>query len=268
MTIASIASLKGWVQEAGERACRAQKRMKRALKEDSTIVTEMDKEIDLFLYDRISRCFPEANIVTEESKHTWDRKKKYTFAIDPIDGTDGYSQCMPGWCISVGLMDERYQPIAGVVYAPQWEQGGSFLFADVGQKALYNDAPIVERKAPVCLGNQDQMMVGSQNHKKFDFHAFPGKTRSIPSAAMELCAPLMHCAVTGTLVYPCFIWDFLGAHAILKSLDYPIEYWSQGEIKYDALVPDRRSPDHVLAGLPGSLPLFRGVIRELSAKPR
>ena len=45
--------------------------------------------------------------------------KPYTFCLDPIDGTDAFSQSMAGWCTSLALLDETLTPVAGIIYAPK-----------------------------------------------------------------------------------------------------------------------------------------------------
>ncbi|HEB10407.1 MAG TPA: hypothetical protein ENI06_04235 [Spirochaetales bacterium] len=38
--------------------------------------------------EEIASRFPEANIITEESLREFDENREFTFAVDPIDGTD------------------------------------------------------------------------------------------------------------------------------------------------------------------------------------
>jgi fructose-1,6-bisphosphatase/inositol monophosphatase family enzyme len=153
MTIHSIACILEDVKTAGRIALEAQLtgHLVRDYKSDGSVVTEIDKQLDPFLSACIERDFPQAN--------PFDPQKPYTFAIDPIDGTDVYSQGMHGWCISLGLLDQHLRPVAGIVFAPRLDL---LLFADVTQPATLNSIPISLPDAPDPLSEKWNLMVSSR----------------------------------------------------------------------------------------------------------
>ncbi|MBN1579777.1 MAG: hypothetical protein JXA89_03680, partial [Anaerolineae bacterium] len=149
--IDSINNLLEHVRAAGSIALDAQRSMSyadRGYKGDGSVITKTDKQVEDDLFERISRLYPGANILTEETSRFFNPHKPYTFAIDPIDGTDVYSQGMAGWAISVGLLDRDLEPIAGIVFAPRLEL---MLFADVGKPATLNGNDIPVPRAPEPL---------------------------------------------------------------------------------------------------------------------
>jgi myo-inositol-1(or 4)-monophosphatase len=96
----------------------------RSYKSDGTVVTQIDRWVEEYLVAQIACFYPGANVLGEESAHLFDPSKPYTFAVDPIDGTEVYSLGLEGWCVSVGLLDQALSPIAGILFAPRL---GSFL---------------------------------------------------------------------------------------------------------------------------------------------
>ena len=71
-----------------------QKNVKRNFKSDGSVLTEIDLYISHEISKTIKHLFPDANIISEEEESPFDDEKPYTFILDPIDGTDVYSQGM------------------------------------------------------------------------------------------------------------------------------------------------------------------------------
>ena len=80
------------------------------------VVTVADKESERYIIGEIKRTYPEHAILGEESgMHVGD--SEYCWVIDPLDGTNNYSQGLPVFTVSIGLQ-YREETILGVVYAP------------------------------------------------------------------------------------------------------------------------------------------------------
>jgi fructose-1,6-bisphosphatase/inositol monophosphatase family enzyme len=259
--IRSIASLVAHVETAGRMGADAQREgrgLDRALKDDGTVVTETDKRIDAFLFERIAALYPQANIVTEEAAHPFDPQRAYTFAVDPIDGTDVFSQGMAGWCVSVGLFDGTLTPIAGVVYAPRLDL---LLFADVGQRATLNGRALSPPEPTGPLSDKSNVMVMSLLHRRFDLRRLPGKIRNVGSAALHLCFPLIYSGVVGAIEGPGgHIWDIAGAHAVNLSLGRDFELLGGGRIDYAGMTDGGPVGDVVLAGHKRRIEELRAVL--------
>jgi fructose-1,6-bisphosphatase/inositol monophosphatase family enzyme len=261
MTIDSIAALQEHVEAAGAMALAAQRRMhatERTLKRDGSVVTETDKLIDEYLFQQIAALYPQANILTEETVRAFDPDKTHTFAVDPIDGTDVFSQGMAGWCVSVALFDRALAPIAGIVHAPKLDL---LLFADVGKRATLNGAKLSPPEPSEPLSDRSNVMVMSQLHQRVDLSKLPGKIRNIGSAALHLCFPLLYSGVIGAIEGPDgHIWDIAGAHAINLSLDFDLELLSGGPIDYTKLVDGGPVGDVILAGCKQRVDALRDVL--------
>jgi myo-inositol-1(or 4)-monophosphatase len=209
-------------------------------------VTDTDKQIDAFLFERVSRQHPEANILTEEAERPFDSQKPCTFTVDPIDGTDVFSQGMPFWSVVIGLHDQALKPRAGIVYAPCLDM---LLMADIGRPATLNGEAIPLHNLDEPLSGDSNIMLASKMHRRFDLTPFPGKIRNVGSAALHLCFPMLYPAVFGAVESQSVrIWDIAGPHAILLSLGFDLEYLGGGRIDYSTLTDGSPVTDIVVAG--------------------
>lgn len=102
-------------------------------KDQVNLITAADHESEIFIFNEISRIFPDDSILAEEG-HEKKGSSRYTWVVDPIDGTTSFAHGFPFFCISAGLMDENREPVLGLVYAPMlnekftaFKNGGAFL---------------------------------------------------------------------------------------------------------------------------------------------
>ncbi|MFH1005639.1 MAG: inositol monophosphatase family protein [Bacteroidota bacterium] len=109
-------------------------------------VTYVDKESERRLVKGLQKILPEAGFITEEETISNERKK-YSWIIDPLDGTTNFIHGVPCYCISIALVDFRSFPLVdenggdgeavpllGVIYEPNFSEmfcatknGGAFL---------------------------------------------------------------------------------------------------------------------------------------------
>ena len=101
------------------------------------VVTRADKESEALIVAKIREHFPEHAILGEESG-MHDGTGEYRWVIDPLDGTNNYSQGLPVFAVSVGLQ-RCGETILGVVYAPYLDE---LYVAVKGQGATLNGKPI------------------------------------------------------------------------------------------------------------------------------
>lgn len=83
-------------------------------KEDETIVTKADKEINSYLIKRVKETFPNHSIDGEEEQFG---KSNYVWVCDPVDGTAMYARHIPVAVFSLALVVEGI-PQIGVIYDP------------------------------------------------------------------------------------------------------------------------------------------------------
>lgn len=101
------------------------------------VVTRADKESEAFLIGQIRKYFPEHAVLGEETgEHAGT--SAYRWVIDPLDGTNNFSQGLPIFTVSIGLQLAG-QTILGVVYAPYFKEMYTALR---GKGACMNNRPI------------------------------------------------------------------------------------------------------------------------------
>ena len=94
-------------------------------------VTSADRAIESLLRDAILERYPDHGIVGEE-QGTRNAGSRYTWIIDPIDGTRSFMTGSPLWGTLVGLVRDR-SPLLGVLCQPVLDEvflgapGGAWL---------------------------------------------------------------------------------------------------------------------------------------------
>lgn len=79
-------------------------------------VTEVDRLCDQAIQKGIRQCFPDHDILTEESPFK-EKGSSWRWIIDPIDGTTNYARGFPFFSVSIGLELDGEMTL-GVVYNP------------------------------------------------------------------------------------------------------------------------------------------------------
>ena len=80
------------------------------------VVTQADKESEALLVKEISRKYPTHSIIGEETGSHIHEGADWSWVIDPLDGTNSYSQGLPIFCVSIAVA-YKDEPVVGVVYA-------------------------------------------------------------------------------------------------------------------------------------------------------
>jgi myo-inositol-1(or 4)-monophosphatase len=106
-------------------------------KDDKSIVTAADKESEEIIKKIISKAFPGHSILGEETGHT-DNSSKYTWHIDPVDGTANFANHIPMFAVSIAL-SHKDELIVGVIYNPACNL---LYFAENGKGAYCNNKKI------------------------------------------------------------------------------------------------------------------------------
>ena len=107
-------------------------------KDDWTLVTAADTEINKMVSERATKEFPAYSIHGEEvSLHV--ENPQATWVCDPVDGTMPFAKGLPSSTFSLGLVNLDGESVAGVVYDPFYDR----LFEAVkGSGAKLNGTPI------------------------------------------------------------------------------------------------------------------------------
>ncbi len=104
----------------------------------SSIVTEVDFLCDKIITDIIRQEFPLHNFLTEESGLT-NNHSRYTWVIDPLDGTSNFAAGVPWFGVLIALFENDLPVLAGA-YLPITDQ---LYIAEAGKGAFLNNRKLV-----------------------------------------------------------------------------------------------------------------------------
>lgn len=238
--IDSLDILTSVVKDCGIFAREKQANSQRTYKKDGTVLTEVDLYISTKIEKSINNLFPNSNFISEESKTSFDNEKDITFILDPIDGTDAYSQGLPSWAISIGILNNQRKPIGAIIYAPRFGIGTDNLLIRLnpGERPTINGKEIIVFPKSI---NIKMIAMEATCIKKLDFSNYKGGFRVFGSAVIHMLCPIIFNYYQGSVHTSCYVWDVAGAHAVLKSVGFDIEYCDGSPFIYnDKLLIERK----------------------------
>ena len=126
-------------------------------KERMDYASEVDGLAEAEIVKELRKAGPEYAVLGEEGGHQparGGRKARFTWVIDPLDGTSNYLRGIPHWCVSIALVDNG-EPLHGVVFDPLRNE---LFIASKGSCAVLEDkrVRVSERRdlegALLCTG--------------------------------------------------------------------------------------------------------------------
>ena len=84
------------------------------------VVTQVDKKCEELLINEISKRYPDHSILGEETG-LHQKESDWEWVIDPLDGTNNYSQGLPVFCVSIGVTYKGETQV-GVIYTPYLDE--------------------------------------------------------------------------------------------------------------------------------------------------
>lgn len=177
----------------------------------SDIVTEADYQSERIITAIIEDEFPGHNIHSEEDVHT-EGGSRFTWIIDPLDGTGNYANGNPNYAVSIALIEED-SPVVGVVYAPETDE----LFSAVaGGQALRNGSPITTTDRSSL--DESVFTSGYDPDGAFLVHFYQATrgVRRLGSAALHLCY-LAAGSCDATWEYDTYPWDVAAGVVIARA---------------------------------------------------
>jgi len=159
-------------------------------KGEADLVTEADRRAEEAIVTRLRNHFPKHAVVAEEGTGH-ESESRFTWYVDPLDGTTNFAHGYPAFAVSIGLA-EQGEPVAGVVYNPV---SGEIFSAGKGEGAYLHQKRIrvseVDRLAVSLLGTGFPSHKRAQNpniHYYWEFTLRSHGVRRNGSAALDLCA--------------------------------------------------------------------------------
>jgi len=214
---------KVWVKEAGERLRNSfsEKLNIETKSNRNDLVTNLDKEIELFFRHKIAETFSEHKVVGEEAmEENYPNMSGVVWIIDPIDGTMNFIHQQRNFAISIGIYEDGVGQI-GLIYDVIHDE---LYHAIKGEGAFMNQQrlPMLEEVSVSDMILSINATWISENNRIDPSILTPlvrdvRGTRSYGSAAIELA----YVAAGRTDAYMTMRlapWDFAGGVVLLKEV--------------------------------------------------
>lgn len=191
----------------------------RSKKASFDLLTTADTEAEEAVVSLIRKKFPGHNFLAEENKYP-ATDSKYTWVIDPLDGTNNFACGLPIFCSSVAVVYNNIT-LAGAIYDVNRNE---LFYAQKGQGAFLNGRPI--RVNSVNSLNKALLITGFYYSRGRDMVETLGAVkrflrekvlgvRRLGAAALDLC--YVACGrVSGYWEFKLSPWDFAAGKLIVE----------------------------------------------------
>ena len=232
---------KNWTQEAGQLALKDFENVSPLPnKTDDTLLTPTDLAIENLLISKIQQKYPSHNLVTEESEQR-QTGSPFTWVIDPLDGTTAFLQGVPGWGISIALLQDG-QPKLGVYYMPLIDD---LTWATV-ENASWRNRPLY-RSARTNWGHKSFLAVNTRAH--YDFEINLPRIRCLGGVMSSLVYTARGSA-TAAFIPKAYIGDLAAGMLILKQAGGELRYLSGKPVDLTLLLDRQYTLEPIVAGHP------------------
>lgn len=203
----------------------------RTYKSDGSVLTETDLKISRIVEDCITRLFPSCSFVCEETPVIRKKDSPYTFVLDPVDGTDVYSQGLPSFAVALGILDRNLKPCGALIAAPRFGLAREELLVSLqpGGRLMIDGKPFEAGPDKDVI---HQITLGSNDHARLDFTHFDAKIRTFGSSIIHLLAPVVYSSIQACINQPSYVWDIAASHAVLLSQGMDISYYDGSKFTY------------------------------------
>ena len=149
-------------------------------------VTTSDKAFEKFIRSKISKKFPDHQIIGEEYGHK-NTKSEFSWVIDPIDGTRSYVVGNPSWSNLVSL-NYNGEPILGLANFPKMRKyylnvnkNSAYVFENNKKRKLKVNSKLNFTNAKLAAAFHNQLTLKQQSKiqkfiKRMQFPCFDALT--------------------------------------------------------------------------------------------
>ena len=224
------------------------------------LVSVADRAVEDAIRAKLTRAFPDDDVIGEEGGYATDRGRDCVWVIDPIDGTANFLRGVPYWSVALAyVIDGRtelavtYDPVHDELFAARRDGGASrngrpirVSERDAGHSAI-GTAYTFKASSESYLGLVDGMLRAGLDHRR------------LGSSALMLC----HTAdgrLDGTAMVYCNAWDVLGGLLLVEEA---------GGTASDFLADAGLTvPGPAFAGTPALRPILESLTGLKAAKER
>lgn len=143
-------------------------------------VSEVDRQAEAEIVRELRRAYPDHAILGEETGASGKVGARFTWAVDPLDGTHNYLRGIPHFAVSIAQLD-RGEPVHAVVLDPQRNE---IFTASKGDGAFLNDRRIRVNKRETLDGAM--LATGFSYRERRHLDAQLGMTRELLKRAEDI----------------------------------------------------------------------------------
>lgn len=206
--------------EGGRKVLEGASRHAVAFKSVNDLLTEADLSLNAYFVSEISKAYPEAAIIAEESDNDL-LSSRLTFVVDPLDGTCNFARGIPLHGIQIAVF-ENGVCVESLIGLPQFNR---VYHARLGEGATVNGEPLrIDSQVPSCEG---VLSLSDFYHEEKDI-SFENQFRLVSSLQGDFlktrlfgaaCVDFTYLAEGLSQAYLCFyrhIWDIAPGLLIAK----------------------------------------------------
>lgn len=236
-------------------------------KADRSVVTEVDHATQAHILSAIADAYPDHGVCAEETverpeRHADRREARFTWVVDPLDGTRNFAVGLPCFSTAIAVLD-RGNPVVGVVVEHNL---GHCFTAIKGQGARRNDQPISVTDAV----DHGEMLVGVPSNKDPLTVAVLTRWLATPGIVYRsFGTTAYHLALTATGALDAVfckrnkIWDLAaGALIVTEAGGLLTDPFGGPRLPFD-LTADRNADVPFIAGRPDAHATLRASIADL-----
>lgn len=202
------------------------------IKNDKSPVTKYDLEVEKMVRTLIFNEFPDHNIIGEEFGDV-NKESKYTWIVDPIDGTKSFLVGRPLWGTMIALM-YKYKPIVSMVDVPSCNQ----LWIAYNNKLILNGVDFIYKDKDefdfedVVFASTAPELFEMKNLKKINY-LIKNVKFNIWSGDCYNYLSLVQGKIDLVVEENLKCWDILPIIPIINSIGLIIRDWQGNEIIFD-----------------------------------
>lgn len=201
----------------------------------ANFVTEVDLKVQELIVKKLKQILPESNIIAEETAANEFELGRYTWILDPVDGTTNLMYGFKYSAISLGLMAEGI-PYAGIVYNPYLKE---LFTAQKGKGAFVNEQQITVTGSKLLADSLITFGTSPYDRGKADETFRTAKNvflkcrdlRRTGSAALDICNVAAG-RMDGFFEMELQPWDYAAGSVILEEAGGRITDWQDNKLSY------------------------------------
>lgn len=231
------------MDEAAKVALVAREKQEMELKPDGSIVTNADRDVEIFLRRELLGFLPGSSFWGEEFGRD-EPGEAGCWLIDPVDGTSNFAFGSPLWGISVGLtVNDKLE--LGAIWLPDLQE---FYLAEAGGGAWLNGKAI-NAIPPGRVLPHELVSYSDRLLRRYRGQAIPGKMRCSGAFVIDGAFTAMQ-RYRGLIGQGESLYDAAASILINLELGAEVRWANGGEFDYAQLIRGRPF-DHAWIIFPG-----------------